>query len=228
MRRGLQLVLLIVLIVVSASAGEIIDGIVATVNGHAILLSDVDEALRYEALLNGRGLDTFTQADRKAALSRLIDQELLREQMEGLNYRHIGAEELRQQLLRVRKQFPEAATDEAWRALLARYGFTEEELSQRIASQLDTVQFLDLRLRPSVHIEAPAIEAYYRDRFLPELRKSGAPEVPLADVSGKIEEVLAQQRMDELLNEWLRNLREQSDIRETAARPNEAGGAGLQ
>ncbi len=228
MKRGLQIALAVVLMVVLVKAGEIVDGIVATVNGHPILLSDVDEELRYEALLNGRRLDTFTQADRKAALTRLIDQELLREQMEGLSYPRSGGERLRQQVLRVRQQFPEAATDEGWRGLLARYGFTEEEFSQRLGSQLGTIRFLDLRLRPSVHIDSPAIEAYYRDKFLPELRKSGAPEVPLAEVSAKIEEVLAQQRLDELVNEWLRNLRNQSEIRETAAKPDGAGGAGQQ
>ena len=228
MKTGIKLALVILMMAPAlASAGEIIDRIVATVNGHAILFSDVDEALRYEALLNRRGLDTFTQADRKAALARLIDQELLREQMEGLSYPHPSAEELRQQVLAIRKQLPEAATDEGWRALLTRYGFTEEEFAEHLDSQLDTMRFLALRLRPSVHIDAATIEAYYRDKFLPELRKSGAPEVPLADVSAKIEEVLAQQRMDELLNEWLRNLRDQSDIHETAvSAPGGAGGGG--
>jgi hypothetical protein len=38
---------------------EVIDRIVATVNGHIILQSDWDEALCYEALLNGRPLSQF-------------------------------------------------------------------------------------------------------------------------------------------------------------------------
>ncbi len=55
----------------------------ATVNGHIILQSDWDEALGYEALLNGRALNQFTDDDRRAVLDRLIDQELLAEQMKS-------------------------------------------------------------------------------------------------------------------------------------------------
>ena len=42
----------------AAWAGEVIDRIVATVNGHIILQSDWDEALCYEALLSGRAIRT--------------------------------------------------------------------------------------------------------------------------------------------------------------------------
>lgn len=64
-----------------ASAGDIIDRIVATVNRSIILQSDWEDAVRYEAFIGGRPLDHVTNEDRKAALDRLIDQELLREQV---------------------------------------------------------------------------------------------------------------------------------------------------
>ena len=57
----------------AAWAGEVIDRIVATVNGHIILQSDWDEALCYEALLSGRAISFFTDEDRRAVLDRLID-----------------------------------------------------------------------------------------------------------------------------------------------------------
>ena len=59
-------------------AGQIIDRIVATVNGHIILQSDWDDAVRCEALMNGHALPQITPKDRKDVLDRLIDQELLR------------------------------------------------------------------------------------------------------------------------------------------------------
>ena len=40
-----------------AGAAEVIDRIVATVNGHIILLSDWEDSLRYEAFSGGRPLD---------------------------------------------------------------------------------------------------------------------------------------------------------------------------
>src|SRR4030081_1622747 len=61
----------------TAWAGEVIDRIVATVNGRIILESDWNDALCYEALLNGRSLSEFPSDERRAVLDRLIDQELL-------------------------------------------------------------------------------------------------------------------------------------------------------
>ena len=55
--------------------------------------SDWDEALRYEALLNGRALNQLTDDDRRAVLDRLIDQELLAEQMKSASFQHASESE---------------------------------------------------------------------------------------------------------------------------------------
>ncbi|HEV2732314.1 MAG TPA: hypothetical protein VGV15_19960, partial [Terriglobales bacterium] len=64
-----------------ARAADVLDRIVATVNGHIILQSDWEDEINYEMFVNGRVLSSLTRADRKASLDRLIDQELLREQI---------------------------------------------------------------------------------------------------------------------------------------------------
>src|SRR5512142_3274635 len=97
MRRELQLALLVVLAAVCCRAGDRIDGIAATVNGSPILQSDWDEEVRYEALLNVRPPAQVTEADRQSALQRLIDQELLRQQM-GRSFPLPAAEEISQRL----------------------------------------------------------------------------------------------------------------------------------
>ena len=79
-------ILLGAFILPAARAGEVIDRIVATVNGRIILQSDWDEALCYEALLNGRSLADFTDDDRRTVLDRLIDQELLQAQMKSARF----------------------------------------------------------------------------------------------------------------------------------------------
>ena len=57
-------ILLGAFILPAARAGEVIDRIVATVNGRIILQSDWDEALCYEALLNGRSLAGIAMRNR--------------------------------------------------------------------------------------------------------------------------------------------------------------------
>jgi hypothetical protein len=193
-------------------AGEVIDRIVATVNGRVILQSDWDEALRYEALLNGRPLSQFTVDTRRAVLDRLIDQELLGEQTKSAAIQEVSRDEAAKRVAEARRQYPEAATDAGWRALLARYGLTENDLIDHVQRQIDLMRQVDARLRPSIQIDSKTIEAYYRDKFVPQLQQSGAGQVPLADVSARIRELLTQEKVSELLVSWLQTLRSESDV----------------
>ncbi len=149
------------------ASAEVIDRIIATVNGHIILQSDWDEALCYEALLTNRNLGQFTDDDRRAVLDRLIDQELLREQMKSADFPHATDAEVAARVADARKQYPQAASPEAWQALLAQYHLTEKDLFAHVRQQIDVMRLVDARLRPAVQIDSKSIEAYYRDQFVP-------------------------------------------------------------
>ena len=202
-----------------AGAGEIIDRIVATVNGHIILQSDWEDALCYEAFVAGHPLDQITADERKAALDRLIDQELLREQMASSDFAHATPREVADRIVAVRDQYPGVGTDSAWQSLLFHYGLTETELKHRVALELDVLRLVDARLRPSVQIDSHSIESYYNQELLPQLREKGARDVPLSEVTPKIRELLTQQKMNQLLTAWLQNLRASSEIRTEAPWP---------
>ena len=195
-----------------ARAGHVLDRIVATVNGRIILQSDWDEALSYESLLSGRALSFFTDEDRRAVLDRLIDQELLAEQMKSASFKHASEEDAAAEIAEARKLHPEAATAEGWQALLARYGVTEKSLTDHVEQQIDLMRLVDAHLRPAVQIDSKSIEAYYRDKFVPQLRQSGSGDVPLADVSGQIREILTQEKVSELMASWLQSLRAESKV----------------
>jgi len=213
--RRVAVVILAVLLAAFSLPGaraEVIDRIVATVNGRVILQSDWDEALRYEALLNGGKLSDFTDDERRAVLDRLIDQELLGEQMKAAYFQHASESEAAARVAEARKQYPEAATDEGWRAVLARFGLTEKDLVAHVQQQIDLMRLVDARLRPAVQIDSKTIEAYYREKFVPQLKQSGASEVALADVSARIRELLTQEKVNELLVSWLQTLRSESKV----------------
>jgi len=214
-----------VLLAIAAPArgGDVLDRIVATVNGQIILQSDWQDALRYEAFIDGRSLEQLAAQERKAALDHLIDQELLREQMRSANFRHATEEEVSGRIQEIRKQYPGAGSEEGWRATLARYGFSEDELKQRVSLQLDLMRLVDTRLRPNVNVDSQSIERYYNQELLPQLRQSGAKEVPLAEVSPQIKELLTQQKMNQLLVSWLQTLRSGSEIRTGAALTDSRG-----
>jgi parvulin-like peptidyl-prolyl isomerase len=211
MRRLFQLgLVLLVFGVVSLKASEVLDRIAATVNNTAILQSDVDVALRCEALLEGRQLNTLTESDKAATLQRLIDQELLRQQM-GESLSDPKPEEVAERLREVRRQTPGAETDTGWHNLVAEYGVAESELSERVQSQIQIARFLEQRLRPATRVDQASIQSYYDQEFLPQLKKAGGQTVPaLRDVRPQIQEILLQRRMEKELTDWLRSLREQS------------------
>ena len=222
-------VTILALVLLSASlgarpvaAGEVIDRIVATVNGRIILDSDWNDALRYEALLSARTVSDFNAEERRAVLDQLIDQELLGEQMNSALFKHATEDEALAQVAQARQLYPQAATDEGWKAVLARFGLSEKALVEHLKQQIDLMRLVDAHLRPTVEIDSKSIEAYYRDQFIPQLKQSGAGDVPLEQVSAKIRELLTQQKMNQLLTAWLQNLRASSEIRTQAPWPTSA------
>src|ERR1700686_1232821 len=116
-------------ITLPARAGDILDRIVATVNNHIILQSEWQDAIRYEAFLSGRPIDQVNAGDRKAALDRLIDQELLREQMRSSDFPHASSEAVDKRMQEIRKEYGDSENDSAWKSTLVRYGLTEDELN---------------------------------------------------------------------------------------------------
>jgi len=222
-RKCLTIAGVVLAIALPAPAGDVLDRIVATVNTHIILQSEWQEAVRYEAFVDGRSLDKVQAADRKAALDHLIDQELLREQMRASGFAHASSDEIDKSIQEIRKQYPGAESAAGWQAALGRYGLTENELKRRVALQADLLSLVDARLRPNIVIDSKSIESYYNQELLPQLRQSGAAQVPLAEVTPKIKELLTQQKMNQMLVAWLQDLRSGSEI-STEAGSADSGG----
>ncbi|PYX09367.1 MAG: hypothetical protein DMG88_06890 [Acidobacteria bacterium] len=208
-----------------AQAADVLDRIVATVNGHIILQSDWEDEINYEACANGRSLSALTVADRKAALDRLIDQELLREQIRSANLQHASPEEVKKRVAEIQKQYPDSYAEGTWQTLLNRCGLTEAALENRIQTDLDLMRLVENRLRPTVSVDAKSIEGYYNQELLPQLRQSGSQDVSLSEVTPKIKELLTQLKMNQLLAQWLQSLRAGSEIRNGAFEASAGGQA---
>ncbi len=190
--------------------GQVVDRVVTNVNGHVVLQSDWEQEVAFEAFANGRDPDSFTSAERKAALDRLIDQELLREQVKPSQ--PAPADQVAARVAEVRKLNPECTTDESWRAKLQRYGLTESALEKRLGNEIQVMKLVEDRLRPSIQIDQKAVESYYNEQLLPQLKKAGDHAKPLTEYFSRIKDLLAEKKMNELLSGWLANLRSGSHI----------------
>jgi hypothetical protein len=220
MRRLLHFTICILLLSpVAAFAGEVIDGVIATVNRKPVLQSDWDDAVRYEALMQEKPLRNMTEADRADALRRLIDRRLLEIQMTDPNYLAPSREEVRANLAKLRDQIPTAKTEQGWEKLITAYGFSQREMEANVRREMQMMNFIEVRLRPNVHVQPEEVEAYYRTQVLPDMEKAGIKVVALQEVEPKIRELLVQHHIDELLDAWLHNLRQQTEIQNLKPRP---------
>ncbi len=161
-------------------------------------------------------------ADRRAVLNRVIQRELICQQMPDT---YEPAKELIDgQVSDLRAQFTAVKTTGEWAALLGTYGFDDQILRDDIKLRIKVVHFLDLRLRPTVRVDHEEIGDYYSNKLVPQLKAAGAKVEPIDQVKDKIAEVLMQQKMTEVFNAWTANLRSQASVRildpELAAPPS--------
>jgi hypothetical protein len=150
----------------------VVDRIAVVVSGRAIKTSDVEREVRLTEFLNGEALDLSAGARRKAA-ERLIDQMLIRRELEAGGYGEADEAETRAFLKQVRAQrFP--AGEAAWRAALQRYGLKAEQVERHLRWQLTVLKFIDQRFRVGA-ADAQAVNQLF-ETWLEEQRRRVRPQ----------------------------------------------------
>lgn len=196
--------------------GTVLDRIVAIVNEDVILESDVDEERRFESIQPYRGLTT--EFSRERAVQRLIDRALILQQAALEPEDTITDQDLDAQLTKLRKDIPSCAdyhceTDAGWQKYLADRGFTVPEFRELWRKRMELLRFIEVRFRNGIHISDDEIKEYYEKTMLPEYARQKATPPKLETLSKRIEEVLLQQQVSNLLRDWLKSLRAQGSVR---------------
>jgi peptidyl-prolyl cis-trans isomerase SurA len=192
-------------------AGEVLDGIAVTVNGRVILQSDWQDEVRYECFVAGRPLGSATAQDRKDALDRLIDQELLREQMTAADLRSASPDDIEKQFEVMKSDYARDHGANSWDSALIGYRLTEADMRNHIALEIVQLRLVDSHLRPAIQVDSAAIEAYYKEHLATEV--AGAQAISLKEATPKIRELLTQEKMNQLLATWLESLHSQAQIK---------------
>ena len=199
----------------AAQQGVLLDRLVAVVNGDVILESDVDEERRFEEVQPYRATGISTREQR---IARLIDRTLIIQQAALQPEDAVSDKDLDAQMERLRKDIPackeyRCETDEGWKRYLADHGFTDAEFRLRWLQRMQLLKFIQLRFRNGISISDAEIEDYYEKSMLPEYKKRNVTPPPLATIQRRIEEVLLQQQVGALLQDWLTSLRAQGSVR---------------
>jgi peptidyl-prolyl cis-trans isomerase SurA len=196
-------------------AGAVLDRVVAVVNGDVILESDVDEERRFEEIQPYRAATSVT---RDKTIERLIDRALILQQSALEPEDAVPDKDLDDQLMTLRKDIPackqfHCETDAGWQKYVEDHGFTVEEFRERWRKRMELLKFIEVRFRNGITISDGEIKSYYEKTMLPEYAKRNVTPPKLETISNRIEEVLLQQQVGALLEDWLKSLRAQGSVR---------------
>jgi len=205
-----------------------LDRVIAVVNNQVILASDLDLEMRIAYLLpieDGRE-STPQQALGRLTTRALIEQQMLQEDPHGLE---VAAKELEDGLAELRQNLPgckhrDCNSAAGWKAYLVTLGLTPEEVAAYWSNRMAVLRFIERRFRAGIRISPEEIEKYYHEKLVPGYAKpEDAPS--LQRVGPRIEEILLQQQVNALMNDWLKSLQDQGqvEILDASLRPPASG-----
>ena len=189
-------------------SAEIIDRIVITVGNQVITQSQIDDAIRVTAFLNREPADLSADA-RKQAAARLIQQALIKREMDLSHYPVPELSDAGESLQSLKAMY---SSETDFQNALQASGITAEQLTRRLWWQLTLLRFIDYRFRPGIQIPAANVQAYYRQQ-VSEWEQKGTNPIPTLDESrDQIEEILTQKQIDQALEQWIKDTRNQVTI----------------
>jgi peptidyl-prolyl cis-trans isomerase SurA len=193
----------------------LLDRAVAVINGKVILASEVREMQRFAVFepLSALGGE-FTPME---AMRQIMNRTLLLDQMQEQELTPPPSDaEVDDQIALLRKHIPACGqsceTEEGWQRFLKAQGLTEAEFRTRWQQRLAILDFVRVRFRTGIRITKPEIETYYKEQLVPEFAARKLKPPPLAQVSDRIEEVLLEQHVNVLLEDYLRSLKDAGSV----------------
>lgn len=196
-----------------------LDRMVAVVNTDIILESDIDAEQRFEAF---QPLRAEAPESRDKLIERLIDRALIVQQMKQQPQPPIPDAQVDAQLAMVRKDLPECSTyhcetDAGWAKFVSDHGFTIDEVRSRWRTRMEVLRFIEERFRMGIRISQTEIDNYYKNKLTPAYAKNHATPPAQVTINDRIQEILLQQQVTGLLDDWLKSLRAQGSVRVLSA-----------
>jgi len=197
-----------ILILAVGMRAEILDRIAVSVGKQVITERDVLRELRVSAFLDQRPLDFSGEQKRKAA-DRLVDQLLILEEAGLTRVALVTPQDGARMLAQVKSQY---GTDADFRAVLDKYGITEEDVTNQLITGLRALRFTDLRFRPEVQLSLDELQDFY-NTTVEEARRKNRTDVPTFEASREqTEKLLTDQRTAQALDRWLGMRRNETQI----------------
>jgi len=187
--------------------GEIIDRIAVSVGNQVITENQIEEEVRVTAFQNRSDLSLST-AEKKKAAERLIEQSLVKREMDISRYPLPQLADADVRLAEIRASF-----GNGYQQKLSQYGIDEAALRRHLWWQLALLRFIEYRFRPGIQLpEQDVREAY--DNQAVQWKQQGLTPIPsFEEARPGLEQALVEQRTDQALDRWLGDTLTQVEIR---------------
>jgi hypothetical protein len=174
------------------AVAQVIDRMVAVVEGHVITLSEVRLEREVRTRLGEKSPD-----DDAALIREMIDDYLIERQSSNFPGVDVTPEEINTELEKSPPQ--EGAPSAAIR----------DAIGRRIRMQ----KYFDLRFRQFIRPTDDDLKKYYEDVFVPEARKRGLnPIPPLTEITDAIRNNVVEEQQNHEITIWLDAIRARSNI----------------
>lgn len=199
----------ILVLLASFAPGETLDRVSARVGKDAITDSALRCHLRMEAFFARTTPELSSESRRKAA-QRLIDQILIRRELELNRFAPPAAADVETQIGQLMKSRQEDAA--ALGASLASYGFSLDDLRSEILYQIMLLRFVEFRFSAGILVTDPEIDAAYEKEVVPEARQRNVPPPSAESARAGIVKLLTYRKTNAALEQWLAQARQQVKI----------------
>ena len=188
---------------------ELIDRVVAAVNNDVITLSELRQAVAFNAALGGKGSGRQLEQETREGL---INGRLLLQEAYRLRFAEVTEQDIAAEVGRLRQRL---GSDDAYRAFLVRTDLTEERLGRMLGDRLLIERFVEKKIGLFARVSRDEAQSYFQDH--PKEFK----DMRFAQVQKSITALLSAQKVSQQLDQYVAELRDRAALRFNPLRDNE-------
>jgi hypothetical protein len=175
----------------SSLHAEVLDKIVAVVDGRIITLSDVRQEKAVRSILGEKAIDD------DAVTQQLIESYLIESQLAGFPGINVTDDEIADAVAKLQNK----------------EGVTPRALRDAVSRRMRTAQYFQVRFRQFLTPTDQDVRKYYDEVFVPEAGARGVnPVPPLEQVTDAIRKNVIEEKLDHEVSIWLEAVRRRSTI----------------
>ncbi len=171
---------------------EVVDKIVAVVDGKIITQSDLKQERAARAVL-----EEDAPTSDKELLAELVERKIIISQLSEFRGVEASSVEIERRVEEIKD----------------RQGLPRDALVEAIHTRMQIAAYLDVRFRQFVQVSDEDVRRYYRDVFAPEAAARGMNPIPsIEDVTEGIRKNVIEEKVDRDLSVWLETVRRRSEV----------------